>query len=104
VINFCIPQIADVRTVSASGDIFSEIISKRFSDRSLRDIVSQGLNHDNRTHGGVEAKELDLIVQLLRHDDWVYPLHQTYAVVGIYVITLAGSVVNVKELPMIVGN
>ena len=87
VVNFVLPQIVYIRVVSASKDLFLGHLSERI----LRGNVERGADEQEeglsdqffRNISGMES-----LLPLLKHDQWVYPLHQTYIVVGAYLLSL----------------
>lgn len=94
-VSFITPQVAYVRTVGASEDKFLGMLSEQFDkniiDRLLYPDKYTATEHDN-------SDNLILLFELTKHDDWVYPLHQTYTVVGFYLISIIGSILGWKKI------
>ncbi len=87
IINFTLPQIAYARVVSASEERFLGALSKRFRNR-----MEESTIRDDREPRDIENMPLGVenfaaAMSLLKHDRWVYPIHQTYFVVGAYLFS-----------------
>lgn len=87
-INFIFPQIAYIRSVHKSEDECLGYLSQVFSASNQAGKSGFSINHIND-----ETKDdSELILQMTQHDDWVYPLHQTYVITAFYAISFVGSV------------
>ena len=105
-LNFFIPQIAYVRTIAKAEDRFQSNLLSHFSEHAIESTLPEGEGAESlvsaqRQHA--DATSLQLMVQLLRYDDWVYPLHQTYGVIGVYVTSLVGSIVGWSKILNFIG-
>jgi hypothetical protein len=98
IINFSLPQIAYVRTVSSSEDHFLALLSRSFDEGQTAAAIEGVGTQASQIHAQRDPNGMLLLLQLLKHDDWVYPLHQTYIVIGIYLISLGGSAIDWKRI------
>jgi hypothetical protein len=91
VFNFAVPQLAYIRVVSSSEDMFMESIANHFSYAQFSDSSTDGIisGSSNRTLATkmIDNSNIQPLIHLLKHDDWVYPVHQTYIVVGLYLVS-----------------
>jgi hypothetical protein len=81
---FSLPQIAYVHIVFAAEERYSEAIKNRLAPIPL---ASAPMSSTIRQTDCSQANELVPLLELLTHDQWVYPLHQTYIVVGMYALS-----------------
>lgn len=95
VINFYLPQVAYVRVVSASEQQLLDIISNFFNAESSD---NRGNNNVMIQANSEESQRILALVNLMTHNEWVYPMHQTYAVVGIYLISLITSIIGWDQI------
>jgi hypothetical protein len=95
--SFVTPQVAYVRTVGASEDKFLGLISKIFDSDSRTDILKLFHGNDG-SDNKPKSDDLMILFELTKHDDWVYPLHQTYTVVGFYLMSIIGSILGWKKI------
>ncbi len=86
-ITFILPQVVYIRVVSASEDLYCQIIKRRFSSSNPNLGTSEGVIRALRDEIP-DIGEMGSLVNLLNYDQWVYPLHQTYIVVGMYALSL----------------
>jgi len=97
IVNLSIPQIAYLRTISASEERYIEIVSARF----LADIgVKHGAEKDLAITFGAGPQDITTgtVLQLMKCDAWVYPVHQTYVVAGTYIASLIGTAIGWKRV------
>lgn len=91
-VNLAVPQLAYLRSVSLSEDRYLDIISQN---------IPQPANCTDTTKRESESEfkqSVGVIVSLMKSDDWVYPVHQTYVVVGTYMFSLAGTLIGWDKL------
>jgi len=96
-VNFAIPQIAYARVVDASEDLFIELLSKRI----LNSIPDRGaiMGDEERSDRVLHSLSgMDPLIGLLTQEHWVYPLHQTYIIIGAYVLSLVSWSHLISEL------
>jgi hypothetical protein len=88
--NFSVPQIAYIRTISRSEDLYLNLVADNFADRK-NNALSQRLQYPS-SYGfpADRTNDMLLLIHLLKHDQWVYPLHQTYFIVVAYMVSLSG--------------
>lgn len=96
-LNLAIPQVAYLRTVAASEERYLEILSARFGPHA--DEQGEGAGTlpwvtDDRA----DDVSTGSLIHLIKHNGWVYPVHETYAVMGSYAVSLAGTVVGWDRL------
>jgi hypothetical protein len=85
-INFILPQFMYMRVISKSEDIFLNLISKWLLQRGP-EVMSDTAPDPSRLK---ELADIEAMLSFVQHDDWVYPLHQTYSVIGTAVLSLVG--------------
>jgi hypothetical protein len=88
-LTFTLPQIVYIKVISDSEDRYFEIIRLR--------LFTSDHNAEQQTSDFPKILDLGTLTQLMSHDQWVYPLHQTYFVVGAYALS-AISYVSIPEL------
>ena len=90
--NFAVPQIAYIKVVSSSEEKYLNAIEQTLSPPQVAGSpTAENLTSDEERNQWLEVSSL---VHLLNHDDWVYPVHQTYAVVALYLAPLVGSAIG----------
>lgn len=92
IVNFFIPQFCYVRIVSSAEDRLLNESALAFA----RSEPARILGSDNAADGsqGVSAPGMMLLLRLAQHDNWVYPMHQTYIILGSYAIPIGLTLVN----------
>lgn len=99
-INFSVPQIAYSKTVVRSEQLFLNQIRGRLG--ALPDCFNfRAVEEDKR---GLDAIQLDSLIQLMKRDEWVYPIHQTYMLAISYVASLVGTLIGWKRLYAIISS
>ena len=103
IINFSVPQIAYVRVISSAENEFLNLLSDNFNVTLNSLSIVEDINEQRYNFRTLQNSHDLLVVQMLKHDDWVYPVHQTYIVIGIYMLSALGSLIGWSRIVALVG-
>lgn len=97
IVNLSIPQIAYLRTIERSEERYWEIVSARFG--ATEDVEGGDSEHlALPVTGRPEDVSTSTLVQLIKYEEWVYPVHQTYAVIGSYAASIVGTAIGWNKI------